>query len=108
MRMFLKSDTCYRVSGYECFDKNILPLLPAHDCCNCCVLSCTCTASGCSRETKPFESDLPPEPVRPTRTVSAENKTTLTEALEELQKNFASNVGHCHLVQHQVMVFPKN
>jgi len=98
VRTFLKSTGCYRVASYLSFDPHIVPLLPSHDCCSYCTMSCTCdTLNGCKGPKKLFENkslfDQGILPDHGFRTVSDEDKAVLKDALSEVQRNVSHGTG---------------
>ncbi|CAB3977751.1 Hypothetical predicted protein [Paramuricea clavata] len=68
VREFLKNDDCMRVAAYRIYDQDVVPLLPAHSCCDDIENSCNLY-----------------------RSVSEEDKCILHDALKEQQMNISSS-----------------
>lgn len=93
IRSFLKATDCYRIASYKTFDKDIVSLEPAHDCCNLCAAKCNCKGTRCETDGKQFELKSSPQQPVPVRVVDEAQKEILSQALEELQSRMAIKVG---------------
>ena len=95
VRTFLKATGCHRVASYSTLDSSTIPLLPSHDCCNCCAAVCLCNgANKCTSPEKPFEKRSPEETVLThSRNVSDNQRDFLKGALSEMEASMSCGVG---------------
>ena len=92
---FLKATGCYRMSSYSSLDPDILPLLPSHDCCNCCAAACLCNgANKCACPENPFEKASLETVAIHERNVSGEQRDIIKGALSEMETSMSCSVGN--------------
>lgn len=87
VKEFIRAEGCLRVSAYISLDSEIKPSRVQHDCCSNCARECKCDGERCKQELLPFDKNLEEKSVfqdLPKRTVSAEDKADLKNALVEV------------------------
>ena len=101
IKEFAKCSSCFRKELYKSLDATVQSVMPLHNCCNNCANSCNCGGDDCDMELLPFEITTPSaasEVLASTcnfRTVSAEDKEILKEAIIEYKNSLSSST---HLV----------
>ena len=92
---FLKATGCYHLASYSSSDSSIIPLLPSHDCCNCCAAVCLCNAANkCTSPEKPFDKRSPANTMLTrSKNVSDNPRHFLKGALSEMEANMSCGVG---------------
>lgn len=98
VKNFVRTTKCYRVACLKPFVDDAKPLLPGHDCCSNCAVTCRCS-SGCS--VLPFNEQPANEEQQAysqrKRCITMEQLVDLQEALMEMKATFDS---HCSLEVH--------
>lgn len=96
VRDFVNAAGCLRVAAYSSFDTNIIPSLPAYQCCSSCTKTCCCTQEGCNEPLKPFERTVGEhniEQYQQQRHVSSDGKKVLEQSLQQLAKGMFSSTA---------------
>ena len=83
VKTFCKTDTCIRKALFEEYAA-VESLTCLYDCCSDCEKKCLCGGGECKREAFPLQSKCT---ITTQRTVNAEDRNVLHEALTELQSN---------------------
>ena len=90
VKTFCKTDTCIRKALFEEYAA-VGSLTCVHDCFSNCEKKCICGGGECKREAFPFDNPKgslqPKSTITTQRTVNAEDRNVLHEALTELQSN---------------------
>ena len=90
----MKCSSCFRKELYKSLDATVQSVMPLHNCCNNCANSCNCGGDSCDMELLPFEITTPSAasevPASNFRTVSAEDKQILKEAIVEYKNSLGS------------------
>ena len=92
VKEFVRAKGCLRVAAYQSLDSTVQPLMPFHDCCSHCAVSCKCNGDSCSALVLEHDKRVVDEHEtvvkdRKQREVTGEEREELKVALREVLKD---------------------